>query len=145
MSDDELRAEIRVGLGLSALDGRDSVNVTPPQRIQLSRKAGWRLPEGARSVARPTRWGNPFKVERAYGGRWFCFDGAENQFGDRLEMTTRAVALFESALTSGRLWTTTVAEVREQLAGRDLGCWCPLDSPCHAGVLLRIANDLEAK
>ena len=33
-----------------------------PQRIQLSRKKGWRKPEGAVTVARPSRWGNPFKV-----------------------------------------------------------------------------------
>ena len=33
-----------------------------PKRIQLSRKKGWRKPEGAIVVARPSRWGNPFKV-----------------------------------------------------------------------------------
>jgi hypothetical protein len=27
-----------------------------------------------------------------------------------------------------------------QLGGRDLACWCPLDRPCHADVLLEIAN-----
>ena len=26
------------------------------------------------------------------------------------------------------------------LKGRDLACWCPLDQPCHADVLLEIAN-----
>jgi hypothetical protein len=26
------------------------------------------------------------------------------------------------------------------LRGRDLACWCPLDQPCHAEVLLRRAN-----
>ena len=30
--------------------------------------------------------------------------------------------------------------VREELAGKDLACWCPLDQPCHADVLLEIAN-----
>ncbi|WP_402465698.1 DUF4326 domain-containing protein [Isoptericola aurantiacus] len=34
----------------------------------------------------------------------------------------------------------TVAEIRARLAGRDLACWCPLDQPCHADVLLEIAN-----
>lgn len=32
------------------------------------------------------------------------------------------------------------AVVRAELAGRDLACWCPLDQPCHADVLLAIAN-----
>lgn len=27
-----------------------------------------------------------------------------------------------------------------ELAGRDLACWCPLDQPCHADVLLELAN-----
>jgi hypothetical protein len=32
------------------------------------------------------------------------------------------------------------------LAGRDLACWCPLDKPCHADVLLELANpDPEQK
>jgi hypothetical protein len=31
-------------------------------------------------------------------------------------------------------------EIRADLAGRDLACWCPLDQPCHADILLRMAN-----
>lgn len=30
--------------------------------------------------------------------------------------------------------------IRRELAGHDLACWCPLDAPCHADVLLRIAE-----
>jgi hypothetical protein len=29
---------------------------------------------------------------------------------------------------------------RRELSGKDLACWCPLDSPCHGDVLLEIAN-----
>lgn len=36
-----------------------------PKRIQLRRTKGWRLPDGARSCARPCRFGNPF----VYHGR----------------------------------------------------------------------------
>jgi hypothetical protein len=28
----------------------------------------------------------------------------------------------------------------EPLRGRDLVCWCPRDAPCHADVLLELAN-----
>jgi len=35
---------------------------------------------------------------------------------------------------------TTVEDVRRELAGKDLACWCPLSEPCHADVLLEIAN-----
>ena len=27
-----------------------------------------------------------------------------------------------------------------ELRGHDLACWCPLDGPCHADVLLELAN-----
>lgn len=39
-----------------------------------------------------------------------------------------------------------VEAIRRDLAGRDLACWCPLEdkqggrTPCHADVLLRVAN-----
>ena len=33
-----------------------------PQRIQLSRAKGWRMPADTVSVARPGKWGNPFRV-----------------------------------------------------------------------------------
>lgn len=34
----------------------------------------------------------------------------------------------------------TLDEIRRELRGKDLACWCPLDGPCHAEVLLEIAN-----
>ena len=40
----------------------------------------------------------------------------------------------------GDLHTVTQTLIRAELAGRDLACWCPLDQPCHADVLLRLAN-----
>jgi hypothetical protein len=27
-----------------------------------------------------------------------------------------------------------------ELLGKDLACWCPLGQPCHADVLLELAN-----
>jgi hypothetical protein len=71
-------------------------------------------------VARPSRWGNPFRI------------GVD---GNR----TQCVTLYREALTRGQL-SLTVTEVRNELAGRDLACWCPPDEPCHADVLLEMAN-----
>lgn len=34
----------------------------------------------------------------------------------------------------------TIEEVRSALRGKSLACWCPVDQPCHAAVLLEIAN-----
>jgi hypothetical protein len=98
-----------------------------PQRIRLSRARGWRLPEGAIVVARPTRFGNPFRV------------------GDPgVPDAATAVALFRRALASGELERTRPAfaraSIRQALRGHDLACWCPLDSACHADVLMEAAN-----
>lgn len=32
-------------------------------------------------------------------------------------------------------------QIREELRGKNLACWCPLDQPCHADVLLELANN----
>jgi hypothetical protein len=68
---------------------------------------------------------------------------------------TRAecVDLYRTALvtptTWSRLWdrserrALTVEDVRTELAGKDLACWCPLNQPCHADVLLELANAEE--
>lgn len=103
-----------------------------PQRIQLSRKAGWRLPEGAVSVARPTPWGNPFRVGSALR---FPFDRA---FGPVVRDRAHAVEVFAcyADITSGYKLCA-----RWDLSGWSLACWCPLDGPCHADVLLAIANE----
>jgi hypothetical protein len=88
--------------------------------MQLRRVKGWRLPDTAVVVARPTRWGNPFRV------------GVD---GDRAE----CVQAYRDALVRGGL-SFGVDDVRRELAGRDLACWCRLDEQCHADVLLEIAN-----
>ena len=33
-----------------------------------------------------------------------------------------------------------LAELRDTLGGHDLVCWCPIGTPCHADVLLELAN-----
>lgn len=38
-----------------------------PQRIQLSRLIGWRKPPNTIVVARPSKWGNPFRYRTNYG------------------------------------------------------------------------------
>lgn len=34
----------------------------------------------------------------------------------------------------------TLGEIKRELRGKDLACWCPLGQPCHADVLLELAN-----
>jgi hypothetical protein len=91
-----------------------------PRRIQLQRTKGWRKPAGAIVVARPSRWGNPFLL------------GLD---GDR-ELIVRR---YREALGDGKL-AFSERDVRTELAGHDLACWCPLDAGCHADVLLEVAS-----
>ena len=107
-----------------------------PQRIQMKRTKGWRLPEGAVSVARPTRWGNPFKPGDALS---FPFSEV---FGPVVRDRAHAVAVFA---THASIRSGYAGLARRELARRPLGCWCPLPEPgqpdaCHAAVLIAIAN-----
>lgn len=153
-----------------------------PQRIQLSRKKGYRKPEGAIVVARPSKWGNPFKVGDEMGGlvhygpahldrfgRSWDFEGRISKAGSSHHMwlasddivetyirwATRdeVVELFRLTLfdptpgmrlaypsRSGHFMKVTVDDIVRELHGHDLACWCPLDEPCHADVLLELAN-----
>jgi Domain of unknown function (DUF4326) len=90
-----------------------------PKRLQRSRQAGARLPAGTVVVTRPTKWGNPHPLNL---GR------------------AEAVRRYRHDLLTGQL-AVTVEEVRQELARRDLACYCPLDAPCHADVLIEIANE----
>ncbi len=123
---------------------------TGPKRIQRQRAKGWRMPEGAVYVGRPTKWGNPFEVARAprfagISGPWFVrrhghHDRTWTPEDDTKQAATElAVTVYRGNL--GGFWNADFrAVVRTELAGRDLACWCPLDQPCHADVLLEIAN-----
>lgn len=106
-----------------------------PVRVRLSRKKGWKLPPDTVSVARPGRWGNPFSVvpDAAPG----------TPVGTRytaMPTVTEAVAAFRRWVEEDPAGHRLAAEAREALRGKNLACWCPLDGPCHAEVLLDIAN-----
>lgn len=99
-----------------------------PKRIQLSRKRPWRADHpDAVIVDGRTKWGNPFKV-----GKWTCLTGKN---AGKPAGPTEVVKLFRDNLSDDGK-----ALIRAELAGRDLACCCPLDQPCHADVLLAIAN-----
>ncbi|WP_228975000.1 DUF4326 domain-containing protein [Streptomyces sp. DH12] len=127
-------------------------------RIQRRRTKGWRAanhttnPLGAVYVGRGSRWGNPAAL-----GLWVS-SGPTWRDGQRCT-TSKFVATREEATMFFRLGMRhgglvvegtdgvrrpvalpPAAEIRRELAGRDLLCWCPLDQPCHADVLLDLAN-----
>ncbi|MBM3253101.1 MAG: DUF4326 domain-containing protein [Candidatus Omnitrophica bacterium] len=61
-------------------------------------------------VGRPTKWGNPFKTGK---NRLLWYKDRIRNIHD---------------------------VIKRVLKGKNLACWCPLDQPCHADILLRIAN-----
>lgn len=87
------------------------------------------MPENTVSVCRPGKWGNPFKV------------GGPPPEGTNFvpKSAGEAVAAFRVNLLRGTLGYTT-EDVRRELCGKNLACFCPLDQPCHADVLLEEAN-----
>jgi hypothetical protein len=119
-------------------------NTNGPLRITLSRAKGWRMPPNTVSVARPGRWGNPFWVSR-----W--------------RDASTCVALFRNAMHG--IWNPATSEhlpeawcgydehqkwmekmgdhpmnLVSELRGKNLACWCKQGEPCHADVLLELAN-----
>jgi hypothetical protein len=125
-----------------------------PRRIQLSRRKGYRKPEGAIVVTRPTRWGNPFR--RDYDGHEFRggvylwgvpMSAAEDALLVRAFSEWLAGRLFadDEVLEPRRCW---ILDHLPDLRGHDLCCWCKIEldkqsAPCHADVLLELANNLS--
>lgn len=97
-----------------------------PQRIQLRRSKGWRMPPDTIKVDRSTRWGNPFTAQEC---------GSIGAAVERHALWMRGAA----EAPDGRA-PPAADEIRRELGGRNLGCWCALDGPCHADLLLKIAN-----
>lgn len=115
-------------------------------RIQRQRTKGWRMPEGAVYVGRPGVFGNP----------WDAIPGEHD----------RAVRIFRAWLIGSHL-RRDLQEIYEnlgpadigaldarrgrllarlpELRGKNLACYCPLDRPCHADVLLELANREPAR
>lgn len=93
-----------------------------PRRIQLRRTKGWKKPPNTVIVARPSGWGNPHTIG------WCARCGAEHT-------REEAIAEFEAELDDVPVYQL------EQLRGKNLACWCKIGEPCHADVLLRVANE----
>lgn len=103
--------------------------MSAPIRVQRKRVKGYRLPPNTKSVTRPGPFGNPFHV----------VDILHAYNGDKVAAAEDCVRSFRTWL--GRPEGAALADrVRIELRGFNLACYCPLGSPCHADVLLEIAN-----
>ena len=99
------------------------------ERIQRRRTKGWRMPENAVYVGRPGRYGNDY-----------CPGALTARFGGgftKPKTLADCMSLYREDLIR-RLQRNP--DFLAPLRGKDLVCWCPLDQPCHADVLLEMAN-----
>lgn len=108
-----------------------------PNRIQRRRVKGWRLPDNTVCVSRPSEFGNPFFVAPKLAAR-----RTGKHLRDCTDEELHACADAEEAV---RMYKPMVRgdyadDVRKKLRGKNLACWCPLGEPCHADVLLEVAN-----
>lgn len=104
-----------------------------PIRIQRRRARGWKMPAHTKYVGRGSLYGNPFRVARSArdleeGGECIVASPAE------------AVEKFREWIKGTREGRFVADCAARNLWGMDLVCWCPADQPCHADVLLEIAN-----
>jgi hypothetical protein len=98
------------------------------------------MPSNTRSVARPGPFGNPFTVEAAIEAGYVGTDDALR------DMCVRAFRLWLNGQKD--FWQGPEADARREailsrlpeLRGKNLACWCKLGTPCHADVLLEMAN-----
>jgi Domain of unknown function (DUF4326) len=91
------------------------------------------MPQGAVYVGRRSRDGNPYRVGDDYS----------YYFGPNAKYATaqQCVELFRNECDAHRIADPQAFEMMlARLRGKDLACWCPLDQPCHADVLLELAN-----
>lgn len=112
------------------------------QRVQRQRTKGWRMPENTVYVGRPGKFSNPFAP--AIIPRWAT---ASREYAVE-DFRRWLFHLHGTRMMNGKIvcWCfrhgdrQAVLDGIPSLRGKNLACWCPLDQPCHADVLLELAN-----
>ena len=119
-----------------------------PIRIQRSRKEKQVSQNGLPIVyvGRPTRYGNPFRVEEMYKHEGKMLYGVKTSDPDcvnillencRPAYESKHDATKDSVKCFVIYWGKS--DVSE-LKGKNLSCWCGSNKICHADVLLEMAN-----
>lgn len=115
------------------------------KRIQLRRTKGWRMPANTVKVDRTTRWGNPF------GAPYMMADLAVDLFRDAIrgffdpgKLKHLSDSDFDAVYQHKLKWQKRLGlhplSAVHDLRGKNLACWCKPGDPCHADVLLELAN-----
>lgn len=121
-----------------------------PVRLQLSRAKGFNLQAGslavnglpAVKVDRSTKWGNPFIVGEN-GKREECLYLYKMLLSGHICLTSARRRTKQDTIDHVEAQKAAYRHVSRylwRLTNKNLACWCPLDKPCHADVLLELAN-----
>ncbi len=115
-----------------------------PQRLHLSRRKGFDLQASSKAlnglpaklVSRPGKWGNPFSIDEV--AKQYGLDRAAAQ-AKAVDLCTQwLIGAIDPALSPGP--PPTREAIRAELGAHNLACWCKPGTPCHADVLIEIAN-----
>jgi len=121
-----------------------------PKRIQRKRTKGWKMPENAVYVGRPTKWENPIILNgdciyiNINHRRKYCKPGAFYTVGDIDDV----LHLYRLLMNHTNFWNKDLQYWSDRMAkldlaelkGKDLACWCKLGDKCHADILMEIVN-----
>lgn len=102
------------------------------------------MPEGAISVARPTKFGNPFVVGETYTKDDWQFDVIASSNPGVAVLSAVKILSPQSAVDAFSVWIMDTPAVflaaMDELPGHDLACWCKPGTPCHGDYLLGLVN-----
>lgn len=107
--------------------------MTKPKRIQLKHTKGWKLPPNTVSVSGFSKWANPYKAPK---------DGSRMEV---VELYKDLLLTYPQTLQGFLETDSYIHTLKQELGGKDLACWCPLDVPCHADVLLELAREMDER
>jgi hypothetical protein len=123
------------------------------KRIQRKRKKGWKMPLNTVYVGRGSFWGNPFRVGTpvtngalaivTFNLDAFSYRKFRDSGGYPVPDIKTCLSFYQKWLTwrlAAGMGKDKGLERIKELNGKNLCCWCPLDKPCHADILLKIAN-----
>lgn len=99
-----------------------------PHRIQRKRTKGWKMPPNTVCVTRGTPYGNPFRV------------GGGVSASEAVQRYAIHMASYFSWVLKQPGGAQQLEDFLAPIRGKNLACYCKPDEPCHADVLLKLAN-----
>ena len=127
---------------------KDLTQKANPKRIQRMRTKDWKMPPNTVYVGRPSKWGNPWTIESALNSKFWHPEECAEVVVDEFEAWLNNDEYMSMDEHLGMWKRPEIQKQRaeilaslNELRGKNLACWCPLDQPCHADVLLKLANE----